>query len=321
MTRGAPPPMPASSPLIAAPDLARLVEGRQPHQPPLVVLDCRFSLADPGAGARAFDLGHVPGARHADLDHDLSGPKTGRNGRHPLPDPADFAATLARWGIGTDTPVVAYDDAGGIFAARAWWMLHRWWGLAHVRVLDGGWTAWQACGGPLQIGEAREDTALRQPSPRPQAEPAPSSTALNQDRLATAETQEVLARLPDLGRSLCLVDARAPDRFQGHNETLDPVGGHIPGAVNRFYALNLDVQGRFKPAEVLREEFTALLGRLPPERVIHQCGSGVTACHNLLAMTHAGLPGSRLYPGSWSEWCADPTRPAMKACSPAGPSR
>lgn len=274
--------------LISAAELADLLK-QADHD--VLVLDCRFSLAAPQAGQQAYAQGHVRGSVYAHLDTDLSGPKTGRNGRHPLPTPEAFLATLRRWGLQAHTEVIAYDDAGGMFAARAWWML-RWMGHPLVRVLDGGWAAWHAQG-----GEVSTDASSRTPS---NVQLTPHDEHLT--RIDFVQTH--------LGNRdvMQLVDARAPDRFRGENETLDPVGGHIPGAINRFFQLNLGADGRFKPAQVLRDEFTALLGSQPVGTVVHQCGSGVTACHNLLAMTHAGLNGSRLYAGSWSEWCADQGR-------------
>lgn len=286
--------MPAApSPLISAEALrARLSRGEA-----VTLLDCRFNLADPLAGQAAFDAGHVPGARYAHLDHDLSGPRTGHNGRHPLPTREAFAHTLHRWGVQPGQTVVCYDAQGGMFAARAWWMLH-WAGHPHVHVLDGGWAAWQA------LTDATPAPETHAPGPGLGMHLAPSSTEV-------VHTAEVLANLGATA-PFTLLDARAPDRFRGENETLDPVGGHIPGALNRFFQQNLQADGRFKPADQLRAEFMLALGPVPAEQVVHQCGSGVTACHNLLAMTVAGLPGSRLYAGSWSEWCSDPSRPAER---------
>ncbi len=274
--------------LISAAELAALLKQANSD---VLVLDCRFSLAAPQAGQQAYAQGHVPGAVYANLDADLSGPKTGLNGRHPLPTPEAWLATLRGWGLQAGTEVIAYDDAGGMFAARAWWML-RWMGHPAVRVLDGGWVAWQAQGGAVS-----DEVPSRSPS---QIQLTPRDEHL-------ARIDFVQTHLGNRG-AMQLVDARAPDRFRGENETLDPVGGHIPGAINRFFQLNLGADGRFKPAQVLRDEFTALLGSQPVDTAVHQCGSGVTACHNLLAMTHAGLEGSRLYAGSWSEWCADQGR-------------
>jgi thiosulfate/3-mercaptopyruvate sulfurtransferase len=261
-----------------------------------LVLDCRFNLGDTAAGEQAWRRGHIPGAHYAHLDRDLSGPRDGRNGRHPLPDPQVFQETARRWGLGPATHVVAYDDAGGMVAARLWWLL-RWMGHTSVQVLDGGWQAWLAAQGPVNTD------AARRPLGRFEAHPQP-------DWVVT--TEQVRARLAQPAQQL-LIDARAPDRFRGENETLDPVGGHIPGALNRFFQTNLQTpNGLFKPASVLRTEFDALI---PPDRLAvatHQCGSGVTACHNLLAMAHAGLPPTRLYAGSWSAWCADPAHPIAR---------
>ncbi|MFN4063851.1 MAG: sulfurtransferase [Parazoarcus communis] len=271
--------------LIGARDLAQRL-----HDPDWVIVDCRFDLANPDFGREAYARAHIPGAFHLDLDQDLSGPKTGRNGRHPLPDPAALAARLSACGIGNHTQVITYDDAGGMFAARLWWMM-RWLGHHRVAVLDGGLQAW-----------GREAQALTDLVP--QARPTSYTLCLQPCRVDAATVLAHLGR-PDM----LIVDARSPDRYRGENETLDPVGGHIPGAINRFFRDNLDTNGCFKQASVLREDFGTLLGGLDPHRVVHQCGSGVTACHNLLAMEAAGLSGSRLYAGSWSEWCADPHRP------------
>lgn len=258
---------------------------------PLVVLDCGFDLADPSAGERLHAAGHVPGALHVHLDRDLSGPKTGLNGRHPLPSREQAAALFGSLGVAPGVQVVAYDAQGAPYAARAWWLL-RWLGHREVAVLDGCWQAWQAAGGAVE-------TAVHA---RPGGAPYPMLDAA----MPTVATADVLVGLGRLG----LVDARAPERFRGDVEPLDPVAGHIPGARLRFFKDNLGADGCFKPAAQLRAEFEAMA--LPPDAVVHQCGSGVTACHNLLAMEHAGLPGSRLYPGSWSEWCADPSRPVAR---------
>ncbi len=263
---------------------------------PVVVLDCSFDLTDPAAGQRAFAAAHLPGAQYAHLDRDLAGPKsapgTPSRGRHPLPERSSLAATAARWGIAPGVQVVAYDAQGGPYAARAWWLL-RWLGHADVAVLDGGPAAWTAAGGSLVAGEA--------PEPPTPAAPYPASPPA----MPTVDAAGLHAALG----SVALIDARAAERFRGDVEPLDPVAGHIPGALNRFFKDNLQADGRFKPAAQLQAEFSALLGDADPAQAVQQCGSGVTACHNLLAMTHAGLPGSRLYPGSWSEWCSDPTRP------------
>jgi thiosulfate/3-mercaptopyruvate sulfurtransferase len=256
-----------------------------------IILDASFDLADPAAGARDHVSTHLPGALHVDLDRDLCTARNGHNGRHPLPTRADFALTLGRLGIGPETPVVVYDRQGAAFAARVWWML-RWIGHQAVAVLDGGLAAWTAAGGALESGEPTAPAAM---VPYPLgAEPG----------MPTWTSDQLLASLGQL----TLIDARAPARFRGDIEPLDPVAGHIPGAVNRPFLDNLGPEGRFLPAAVLRRAFDSVIG---PRRgpVVNQCGSGVTACHNLLAMEVAGLSGSALYPGSWSEWCSDPNRP------------
>lgn len=278
--------------LISAQELQAL----QAAARPLLLLDASFDLADTSAGERAYGQGHLPGAHYLHLDRDLSGPKAGEGqvftGRHPLPDPAVFAQRLAALGLDAGMQVVAYDGQGGMYAARVWWML-RWLGHEAVAVLDGGLAAWQAAGGALST----EPPAARAGSFQASASLAPS---LDADALQAG-----------LGR-VRLLDARAGERFRGEVEPLDRQAGHIPGALNRFFKDNLQADGRFKPAEALRAEFQALLPPFAPSEVVHQCGSGVTACHNLLAMEHAGLRGSRLYPGSWSEWSADPRRPVAQ---------
>ena len=258
-----------------------------------VVIDCSFDLTDPAAGREAYRAGHLPGAFYLHLDNELSGPKTGSNGRHPLPDADDLAARLQALGVDNDTPVVAYDAQGGMFAARLWWLL-RWLGHDAVAVLDGGKDAWVKAGLPLEHDAAQE----------------PEFPGKFQRRKSLVPTVDAAALVDNLERaSLLVVDARAPDRFRGENETLDPIAGHIPGAANRCFRDNLAPDGRFKPAETLRAEFGAVLGARAPAQAVMQCGSGVTACHNLLALEAAGLGGAALYPGSWSEWCADPARP------------
>jgi thiosulfate/3-mercaptopyruvate sulfurtransferase len=275
--------------LIQASDLMALMR----DQSDVVVFDVSFDLTDTQAGERSHAQGHVPGAIYMHLERDLSGAKTGHNGRHPLPDRAAFAATAGRFGIRPGVQVVALDRQGGMYAARLWWML-RWLGHAEVAVLDGGVVAWQAAGGAMST-DAVVATAT---SPYPER---PSLTA-------TVSADELLKRL---GKSP-LIDARAAERFRGEVEPLDQQAGHIPGARNRFYKDNLDASGRFKSAELLRQDFTALCASQAPSNVVHQCGSGVTACHNLLAMEVAGLTGSLLYPGSWSEWSSDPTKPIAR---------
>lgn len=256
------------------------------------IADVRHDLANPDAGRQAYAEAHIPGACFLHLDEDLSAGKTGRNGRHPLPSREAFAARMAEMGLHRDTQVVAYDAHGGMFAARLWWML-RWIGHEAVAVLDGGLPAWQAAGLPVTDAV---------PAQRPHGNPQ-----LRASRAATRDATQVLALLGNPAQ--LIVDARAPDRYRGENETLDPVGGHIPGARNRFFKDNLAADGCFKSPVMLREEWGNVLAGADPAAVVHQCGSGVTACHNLLALEVAGLSGGMLYPGSWSEWCADPARP------------
>jgi len=261
--------------------------------PNWIILDCRHDLLMPQAGREGFAIGHIQNAQFAGIDDDLSGPKAALDGvfkgRHPLPDRATFIETLRNWGINDDTQVVAYDAHGGMYAARLWWML-RWIGHQAVAVLDGGMAAWQAEGLPLvtpTVGRAHGHITER-----------PTLTS-------TVTVAEVLDNVSHGRRQV--IDARAHDRFRGENETIDPVGGHIPGAKNRFFKDNLLPDGRFKPGSQLKQEFTHLVAN--PAQAIMQCGSGVTACHNLLAMELAGLHGAALYPGSWSEWCSDKSRP------------
>ena len=284
-----------TSPLIQAGELATRLRDAASD---VVVFDCSFDLADTAAGRRAHEAGHVPGARYLHLDDDLSAARNGRNGRHPLPAREDFAARLAALGVNGGSLVVVYDRSGGMYAARAWWMLH-WVGHAQVAVLDGGLAAWKAAGGALQTGVA--------------APAVPGTLRLGAAATPTVTRDDLLAHLSD--GTWQVVDARAPDRFRGENETLDPVGGHIPGAVNRLFRDNLGADGRFKPADVLRAEWRAVPGSDHPERWVMSCGSGVTACHNLLALEVAGLGGARLYPGSWSEWCSWPHAPVGTGAS------
>ena len=254
------------------------------------VVDVRHQLADTAYGERVYAESHLPGAAFLHCDRDLSGPLTGSNGRHPLPAPERLAARLGEIGIGPQTQVVVYDDAQGMIAGRLWCLL-RWLGHDAVAVLDGGLQAWQAANGALT-------------AELPRRRPA-SFVAKLGDTLVDADHVQAFLQTSRMH----LIDARSPDRYRGENETIDPVGGHIPGAVNRFFRDNLQADGRFKPAAALRAEWLAVLAGALPEQVVHQCGSGVSACHNLLAMEIAGLPGSRLYAGSWSEWCADCRRP------------
>ena len=265
--------------------------------PQWIVADCRHDLANPDAGRAAYAQAHIPGARFFHLDHDLSGPRTGKNGRHPLPDPEKFAAALEKAGIGPGSRVIAYDAQGGMNATRLWWLM-RWIGHDRVSVLDGGWKAW--------IAEAR-----------PQSTESPVTQA---SRLVPA-VQPIAALAPEIVasiRSLPLLDARTAERYRGRNETMDPVAGRIPGAMNRFFMHNLADDGRFKAIDMLKREFMEVLGTTSPAKLVNYCGSGVSACHNIFAMELAGLHGSRLYPGSWSEWCADPTRPIAQGEPTAG---
>ncbi len=277
--------------LISAADLAQHL-----FSPEWVVLDCRHDLANAQAGIDAYRAGHIPNAQFAALDIDLSDKTPAADGvfrgRHPLPERAAFIETLRGWGVKPDSQVIAYDAQGGIYAARLWWML-RWVGHGAVAVLDGGLPAWQAHGELLSTEHASK---LRGTI----TDAAPLTKQVS--------AADILTNL-EIGTRTVL-DARAPDRFRGENETLDPVGGHIPGAKNRFFKDNLQADGHFKPAAELHAAFSALTAS--PSATILQCGSGVTACHNLLAMEIAGLSGAALYPGSWSEWCADPARPVAR---------
>lgn len=276
--------------LISADELAGVID----H---CAVIDTRHDLLDPAVGPAAYAAGHIPGASFLHQDLDLAGPKTGTNGRHPLPDRETLAGKLRAAGLDPEQQLVAYDDQGGMFAVRVWW-LARWLGHRKVAVLDGGLEAWTRAGFPLST------------------EPAPArqgSFTAAPSLVAEVDAATVLA---NIGGPRTVVDARAPERYRGEVEPLDPVAGHIPGAINRPFQQNLRPDGRFKPGPVLRQELEALLAGSSPESLIHHCGSGVTACHNLLAMEVAGLPGGALYPGSWSEWCADPARPVA-----TGPER
>ncbi len=257
------------------------------------IVDVRHQLADVGYGERAYAEGHLPGAVFLHCDRDLSGPVSGTNGRHPLPDAARLGSRLGEVGIGPQTQVVVYDDCQGMIAGRLWWLL-RWLGHDAVAVLDGGLQAWQVAGGALT-------------SVVPEVAPTTFPVEAQDSKVDVDFVQTFLET-----SRMHLIDARSADRFRGENETIDPVGGHIPGALNRFFRDNLREDGRFKPAAQLRQEWLALLAGAPPESVVHQCGSGVSACHNVLAMEIAGLTGSRLYPGSWSEWCADCSRPVAR---------
>ncbi len=260
----------------------------------LLILDCRHDLADLLRGERAYAQGHIPGAQYADLNRDLSDLSKPGLGRHPLPDASVFAATLAGWGYRSRQQVVVYDDAGGAIAARAWWMLRL---IGHhvVAVLDGGLPAWLAAG-------FAGDSEIPQPKPTlVVANFATSKIVYFGELSQNLQSENVL-----------LLDARGAPRFRGEVEPMDPVAGHIPGAINRPFSSNLAADGSFKSAALLRDEFSALLGRYSPDTLIHSCGSGVTACHNLLAMERAGLAGSRVFAPSWSGWISDPVRPVAR---------
>ncbi|HSC48519.1 MAG TPA: sulfurtransferase [Gammaproteobacteria bacterium] len=263
--------------------------------PGWVVFDCRAQITDPGAGARRYAEGHIPGAVHLSLERDLSGPITPDTGRHPLPDPRQLAVTLGRSGVGDGIQIVAYDDAGGSHAARLWW-LARWLGHLNVAVLNGGWQQW-----------TRESRAISIEIPA--SLPRHFETRLQEGLWVT--TDEVLEWVRGRKHGL-LVDVRGPNRYRGEEETIDPVAGHVPGAVNLPYSESVAGDGRFKNPAELRRHFEAAFNGVRPEQVVCMCGSGVTACHGLLAMEIAGLKGARLYAGSWSEWIRDPTRPVAR---------
>jgi len=267
---------------------------QQLNNPNWIIIDCRFSLADTEAGAKAYRHGHIPNARYAHLDKDLSSQITDFTGRHPLPNFSLLAKKLGAWGITNNSQVIAYDDAGGAFAGRLWWLL-RCMGHDKVAVLNGGIKQWQKQGLPVT-------TIL------PAVKPTVFRAYLDDSAWLNAiQVQNGTAR-----KSICLIDARTPERYRGEQEPIDPVAGHIPGALNRAFQLNLDSNGLFLTPEQLREQFNRLIGTNALKQVVHYCGSGVTACHNLLAMEHAGLTGSRLYAGSWSEWIRNKNRTVAK---------
>jgi thiosulfate/3-mercaptopyruvate sulfurtransferase len=263
--------------------------------PEWIAVDCRFQLADQSWGEREYFIAHIPGAVYAHLNKDLSGPLTGINGRHPLPDPDVLVQTFIRLGIGSGMQVVAYDQDNGMFASRLWWLL-RWMGHEGVAVLDGGFQKWRAEHRPVTAGKNAPAPKRFTGSPRPHM------------TVDAAEVASLIGR-----RDARLIDARAPERYRGDIEPIDRLPGHIPGAVNYFFQQNVDGQGVFRSTDELREQLSAALGTIPPERVVCYCGSGVTACHNLLALEHAGLTGAKLYPGSWSEWSSDPSRPVERS--------
>jgi thiosulfate/3-mercaptopyruvate sulfurtransferase len=267
--------------------------------PACAIIDCRFDLARPAWGASAFTAGHIPNAQYADLDGDLSGARGPRTGRHPLPEVRELAATFARLGIDEHVQVVAYDQANGIYAARLWWLL-RWLGHRQVAVLNGGFAAWERAGLPVSVRTV--------PRPARTFRPRPDETAW----VTSAEVAALVAN-GSLGRGeRLLVDARGADRFAGQNETLDPIAGHVPGARNHPFTANLSAEGRFLDTRELQQRWQRTLTGQRATQAVAMCGSGVTACHNLLALEVAGLPGARLYAGSWSEWIRDPAHPVAR---------
>ena len=290
--------------LIDVESLAALLRSTPERGGP-VLLDCRFTLADPGAGRRAYLTAHIPGARFADLNQDLSAPVSAESGRHPLPDPAALTRFLAAAGIGADTQVIVYDAADGSMAARGWWLL-RWLGHARVAVLDGGFQAWTSAGGALESGAPADAAGAGAPTT------AAAAVHVRPEFLMTAD--DVRRALADPRR--LVLDARAPERFAGTVEPLDAVAGHVPGAVNHPFSRNSAADGRFLPAAELRRRWQESLRGRDPADAILMCGSGVTACHNVLAMEAAGLPGAKLYAGSWSEWIRDPARPVALGAAP-----
>jgi thiosulfate/3-mercaptopyruvate sulfurtransferase len=273
------------SPLVSTDELGKHPEWR--------VFDCRHDLANPALGEQQYAEAHIPGALFAHLDRDLSGARTGANGRHPLPEAKTFIAWLGRQGLKPTDTVVCYDGGGGAHAARLWWML-RWAGHEQTAVLDGGFAKWQ-----------REGRAATTEVPQPQAAPYPGK--------ARASLHASLALVEKKLKRAALLDARAPARYRGEQEPIDPVAGRIPGAKNRFNNDNLQADGTFKTSDALKKEFLAVLGERAPAEVINYCGSGVAACHNALAMELAGLTGSRVYIGSWSEWSREPSRPIARS--------
>jgi len=291
-------PMPTT--LIEPTGLARHLD-----DPGWAIVDCRFDLARPDWGAHAFAAAHIPHALYAHLDEDLSAPRTARSGRHPLPQVEVLAATFGRWGIDERVQVIAYDQGSGAFAARLWWLL-RWLGHPPVAVLNGGLAAWERAGLPLST--ENEPRAPRRFTARPDGRLLATGT-----EVAAAVGSGALT----CGQQL-LIDARSADRFAGENETIDPVAGHIPGARNHPFAGNLDAQGRFLEAGQLRRAWDNTLRGVSPRQLIAMCGSGVTACHNLLALEVAGFPGARLYAGSWSEWITDPAHPVARGSDDHG---
>lgn len=280
------------SPLVTVAELAARL-----NSPDLLIVDCRFDLANPGWGQREHAAGHIPGAVYAHLDTALSAPRTAGSGRHPLPSPAAFAAQLGGWGYTPTTRVVAYDQGSGAVAARLWWML-RSCGHDAVQVLDGGYAGWCGAGLPCEAGVPQGRVTV----------------VAERQFVGALDTAAVVAGLAS--GTIRLVDARAADRYAGRNETIDPVAGHVPGAVNHPFARNLGADAHFLPPAELRSQWQETLAGASAERIVNMCGSGVTGCHNLLALELAGYPGAKLYPGSFSEWIADPARPVATGAAP-----
>ncbi|HCK76237.1 MAG TPA: sulfurtransferase [Gammaproteobacteria bacterium] len=276
--------------LVSVADLDRLSRDGT-----VAIFDCRFSLTDPDAGRAAYEGSHIPNARYVDLERDLSGPISSNTGRHPLPQFSECCERISKLGLGSSNPVAVYDGGPGVFAARLWWML-AWAGIDNVLLVDGGFSEWRKQSLPLEFGDERDSQSV----------PTGETRAYNLPHAPEVDAQFLMERLED-PQSLVL-DAREEERFSGRKEPLDKKAGCIPGALNRHFALNLS-GGIFKSSETLKREFEEALQGLPPQAIVHSCGSGVTACHNLFAMEYAGLSGSRLYPGSWSEWITDPSRP------------
>ncbi|HID53972.1 MAG TPA: sulfurtransferase [Anaerolineae bacterium] len=263
------------------------------NNPNWVIVDCRFDLADTAVGRQQYQTAHIPGAVYAHLDNDLSSAPVTDRGRHPLPSPQTLAMLFSRLGIGEMTQVVAYDNKNGAIASRLWWEL-RYMGHEAVAVLDGGWAAWQKAGLPVRAGIEENDPAMF--TGRPKA--------------------DWLVRLDEVSAQPLLIDSRGPARYRGEEEPLDPVAGHIPGAVNFFFQENWSADGRYLPTAEMRANLEAVLGNTKPDTAVFYCGSGVTACVNLLALAHAGLGNGRLYVGSWSEWCSDSSRPIATGDEP-----
>jgi thiosulfate/3-mercaptopyruvate sulfurtransferase len=263
----------------------------QINNPRWAIFDCRFDLQDASAGELSYLEAHIPGAQYAHLEDDLSGPITGLTGRHPLPSIEEMAALFGQWGIDAETQVVAYDSRGGGIAARLWWAL-KYLGHDAVAILEGGFPAWEREGYPIQSGKEQRSAAQFVPRLRPEMR---------------IDIEELENHLDDFSQGM--IDSRSAERYRGEEEPLDPVAGHIPGSLNRFWGSNLDEDHRLLAADTLREKFLTLIGDKQPSDLVVYCGSGVTGCFNLVIMEHLGMPGARLYPGSWSEWCADEDRP------------